>query len=170
MTRPFFAFLQLAATTVATLACSKENSAPLVEALPSVAPDRLAPGEPLIGSQQIWGIRVPDGFIIASQHARKVHLTGSRPLPALIEALREQVTASHIEVTPSRIVIERAYAKGASERKLLRIEALVDGTRTRVYISDITPEPAPSGMSAAEAWERAGRNPDGTIKNPSQVL
>lgn len=162
--------LGLTAVSVTALSCSKQPSETALELAPSVAPDRLAPGEPLIGSQMVWGLRVPDGMTIASQYARKVHLTGSRPLTAVAEALREQVTTSHVEVTPTRIVIARAYAKNVSQRKLLRIEALTEGARTRVYISDITPEPAPSGMSAAESWERAGRNPDGTIKNPSQVL
>lgn len=170
MIRLLLTLLPLTAMSVTTLSCSKEPIEAPVELTPSVAPDRLAPGEPLIGSQQVWGLRVPDGMTIASQYARKVHLTGSRPLTAVVEALREQVTTSHIEVTPTRIVIARAYAKDVSERKLLRIEALIEGAQTRVYISDITPEPVPSGMSAAESWERAGRNPDGTIKNPSQVL
>lgn len=154
----------------AVTACSKSNRDEPLLAASSVSPDRLAPEEPLIGSQYVWNVRVPDGMTIASQYPRKVHLTGSRPLTAVMEALREQLVTSHVEVTPQRAVFERAYAKGDNSRRLLRVEVLTEGVFTRVYFSDITPEPAPSGLSERELWERAGYNPDGTVKNPSQVL
>lgn len=138
--------------------------------LPTVAPDRLAPEEPLIGTPQVWGLRVPDGLRVSSQFARTVHLSGSRSLSAVTEALRQQLLTSELEVTPTRTVIARAYVKGATERRLLHIEAISEGVLTRVNITDVTPPPVPSGLSEAERWERAGRNPDGTVKDPSQVL
>lgn len=162
-----FAFVTVSLDLVG---CSKPETEPVMELAGTVAPDRLAPQEPLIGTQRVWGLRVPDGMTISSQFPRKVHLSGSRSLTSVMEALREQVSASHAEVTPSRFVFERAAIQSEGERKLLRIEALTDGPLTRVYISDITPPPVPSGLSEAEMWERAGYNPDGTIKNPSQVL
>jgi hypothetical protein len=155
---------------VLAFGCRKAaEPAPTPPALP-VAPDRLAPSEPLIGTAQVWGIRVPDGLRVSSEFARNVHLSGSRPLAAVTEALRQQLLTNEIEVTPTRTVIAQAYVKGASDRRLLRIEALSEGVLTRVNITDITPVPVPSGLSEAERWERAGRNPDGTVKDPSQVL
>lgn len=162
--------LALLTVSVSLVGCSKPEQAPVIEVTGSVAPDRLAPQEPLIGTQRVWGLRIPDGMTISSQFPRKVHLSGSRSLTSVMEALREQVSTSHAEVTPSRFVFERAAIQSEGERKLLRIEALTEGPLTRVYISDITPPPVPSGLSESEMWERAGRNPDGTIKNPSQVL
>jgi hypothetical protein len=107
---------------------------------------------------------------VSSELPRVVHLSGSRPLAAVTEALRQQLQTNEIEVTPTRTVIERAYVKGVAVRRLLRVEALSEGVLTRVNITDITPVPVPSGLSEAERWERAGRNPDGTVKDPSQVL
>lgn len=163
-------FLAVPTLFCAVVSCSNSKSEEPRLLASSVAPDRLAPGEPLIGSQYVWNVRVPDGMSIASQYPRKVHLTGSRPLTAVMEALREQLVTSHVEVTPQRVVFERAYAKLDTSKKLLRVEVLTEGVFTRVYLSDITPEPAPSGLSERELWERAGYNPDGTVKNPSQVL
>lgn len=153
------------------LACARSSGDSPV-ALPSdtVSADRLAPTEPLIGTPQVWGLRVPDGMRVGAEYARNVHLSGSRPLPAVMEAFRTQLLTNEIEVTPTRIVIASAYVKGAADKRLLRIEALSEGVLTRVNITDITPPPVPKGLSEAERWERAGRNPDGTVKNPSQVL
>lgn len=153
------------------LACSRQVEQPAgASTAAAVAPDRLAPSEPLIGAAHVWGLRVPDGLTVAAQYPKTVYLSGSRPLLAVTEALREQLLASQVEVTPTRMVFERAYVKGASERRLLRVEALTEGILTRVNLTDITPTPATTGLNQAEQWERAGRNPDGTVKNPSQVL
>jgi hypothetical protein len=170
MSHPTSLLLALVSVSVSFVGCTKREEAPVIEIAGTVAPDRLAPQEPLIGSQRVWGLRVPDGMTISSQFPRKVHLSGSRSLTSVMEALREQVSASHVEVTASRFIFERAVIQTEGERKLVRIEALTDGPLTRVYLSDITPPPVPSGLSEAEMWERAGYNPDGTIKNPSQVL
>lgn len=151
-------------------ACRKPAEEAPAPPAPTVAPDRLAPEEPLIGTPQVWGLRVPDGLRVSSEFARTVHLSGSRSLAAVTEALRQQLLTSEFEVTPTRTVIARAYVKGATQRRLLRIEAVSEGVLTRVVITDITPPPVPSGLSEAERWERAGRNPDGTVKDPSQVL
>lgn len=157
--------------TLLAASCSRQATEPPPgPAASTVAADRLAQEEPLIGTVQVWGIRVPDGLVVSSEFARTVHLSGSRPLAAVTEALRQQLLTNEIEVTPTRTVIAQAYVKGAVERRLLRIEALTEGVLTRVNITDITPAPAPTGLSEAERWERAGRNPDGTVKDPSQVL
>lgn len=153
-------------------ACSRGNTdaAPAPRASESVAPDRLAPDEPLVGTGHVWGIRVPDGLRVGAEFPRVVHLSGARSLVAVTEAFRQQLVTNEIEVTPTRTVIEQAYVKGATQRRLLRIEAASEGILTHVAITDITPVPVPTGLSESERWERAGRNPDGTVKNPSQVL
>lgn len=162
---------QCLAVVSLVLACSRHVEQPAsATATATVAPDRLAPTEPLIGAAHVWGLRVPDGMTIGAEYPRTVYLSGSRPLLAVTEALREQLLASQVEVTPTRMVFERAYVKGATQRRLLRVEALTEGVLTRVNLTDITPTPATTGLSEAEQWERAGRNPDGTVKNPSQVL
>lgn len=152
------------------VACSRQVDAPEASSASTIAPDRLAPSEPLVGAAHVWGLRVPDGMSVGAQYPRNVYLSGSRPLLAVTEALREQLLAAQVEVTPTRMVFERAYVKGATERRLLRVEAMTEGVLTRVSLTDITPVPATTGLSEAEQWERAGRNPDGTVKNPSQVL
>lgn len=153
-------------------ACSRStpDSAPAPRASEGVAPDRLAPEEPLIGTGHVWGIRVPDGLRVGAEFPRTVHLSGARPLVAVTEALRQQLLTNEIEVTPTRTVIAQAYVRSVSQKRLLRIEAVSEGVLTHVVITDITPAPVPTGLSEEERWERAGRNPDGTVKKPSQVL
>lgn len=136
----------------------------------SATPDRLLPTEPLIGAAHVWGMRVPDGLVVGAEYAKSVYLSGARPLSVVLEGLQDQLVTSHVELTPTRAVIDRAYVKGDATKRLVRVELQTTGLVTRVHIADITPPPVATGLSEAQQWERAGRNPDGTLKDPRQAL
>ncbi len=75
-----------------------------------------------------------------------------------------------MEFTPKRAVWERVVAKTDASRRLMRIEVTREGAATRVLVTDVTAPKPTQGLSESERWERAGRNLDGTVKDPSQML
>lgn len=134
------------------------------------SPDRIAPEEALIGAEMVMGLRVPEGLRIAARYTQSAQLTGHVPLNVVVETLRKQVLTSHIEITPSRALFARVHVQGDPRRRLLRIEIVRHHNLTRVYISDITPTPVVEGLDTSQRWERAGRNPDGTVKDRLNVF
>jgi hypothetical protein len=164
---PIAAFVLL--VLICGLGCKRRVEQPPLAAT-SDTPDRLEPGEPMVGTPRVFGLDVPDGLRVVATYYKSVHLSGPLPVPATVEALQRQLEPTVMEFTPTRAVWERVFAKNDTSRTLMRIEITREGSTTRVHVADITPTKAPEGLSEAERWERAGRNPDGTLKNPSEML
>lgn len=136
----------------------------------SQTPDRLESGEPMIGTPRVLALDVPDGLRVVAQYHKTVHLSGSLPLSAAVEAIQRQLEPALMEFTPKRALWERALVKGEPSQRVLRIEVTREGPITRVQVSDVTGPKPIEGLSDAERWQQAGRNPDGTLKDPSQLL
>jgi hypothetical protein len=79
------------------------------------------------------------------------------------------VRAEPAQMLSQAIVLTRATAIGGDGSRLLRIELSKTPRGTQLYIKDITPPPALSGLSEAEIWSKAGRKPDGTPLDPNQL-
>jgi hypothetical protein len=157
------------AACVASIGCKRDNTDDILAAA-SQTPDRLEPGEPLVGTPRVLGLDVPDGLRVVAHYDKSVHLSGPLPLSAAVDAIQRQLEPTLLELTPKRAFWERVVAKGDTNKRLLRIEITRDGPTTRVHLSEVTAPKPTHGLSDEERWERAGRNPDGTLKNPSQLL
>jgi hypothetical protein len=140
--------------------------APIAEA---VAPDRLTKEETLPGRSKVFGIEVPQGLSVAAEFDNVAHLTGHVKVEAVLGALRKQLVTSHVELGNQRATIPSAYVKDDASKRVYRVEIVSERGVTNVRIQDITPPPVAEGLNEEERWERAGRNPDGTIKDRLKV-
>jgi hypothetical protein len=67
-------------------------------------------------------------------------------------------------------VFPRVFVKGDKQKRIYRIEIHRARNLTTVNLRDITPPKVPQGLTEEERWERAGRNPDGSLKDPLKAL
>lgn len=170
MSRSLIAQLTQVSLFAALLGVGCKREVEVTPTTTSQTPDRLAPGEAVLGTPRVFGLDIPDGLRVVARYAKNVHLSGPLPLAAVVEAIQGQLEPTLLELTPRRAVWERVVAKTDASRRLMRIEVTRDGPTTRVQITDVTAPKPVQGLSEAERWERAGRNPDGTVKDPSQML
>lgn len=124
----------------------------------------------MVGTPRVFGLDIPDGLRIVARFSKSVHLAGTLPLAAAIEAFQRQLEPSLMEFTPQHATWERVLVKNDESRRVLRIQISRDGATTRMQIAEVTPAPPANGLSDTQLWERAGRNPDGTPKDQSQLL
>jgi hypothetical protein len=146
----------------------REAPLPLASSAP-VSPDRLQAGESLPGVQHVLGLEVPRGLHVAADFGDRAVLEGPLSLAESISALSLQLLPIPAEATATRITIEAATPKNGPPGKRLRIEATRRNAGTRVEVSDVTLPPVTQGLSEAERWKQAGRNPDGTPLDLSRV-
>lgn len=152
-------------------ACDSSDRTPKLTLSPaSSAPDRLQKGELLPDKEQIFGIEVPRGMRVASRFQDVAQLTGHVKPEAMANYFRQHVLAQHVEIGANRTVFPRVFIKGDAKKRIYRIDIVSYQNLTTVNMRDITPPPVVEGLSEKERWERAGRNPDGTLKNPLQAL
>jgi len=63
----------------------------------------------------------------------------------------------------------RNVASPEENQRWVRIEVSAEGSGTQVYVKNVTPPPAPRGLSEKEIWSRVGRGPDGKPLNENQM-
>jgi hypothetical protein len=147
--------------------CTSEKNATLILLpSPTATLDRLQGDEVLPGREMIFGIEVPRGLRIAARFADSAQLTGQGEPEAVANHFRGHVLAEHVEIGANRTIFPRVYVKGDKKKRIYRIEIHRSRNLTTVNIRDITPPPVPQGLSEKERWERAGRSPDGSLKDP----
>jgi hypothetical protein len=169
--------LACAALLVAALGCrAREEAAPQNAARASgapassaQAPDRLEPGELAAGKLAVFGFLVPRQMTVERRFRDEAYLTGTVSAPALAIYVRNQVTASRIEMTGERTIFEQARIKAGDPQRLYRFELVPEGTRTALIVRDVTPPPTVQGISEEERWRRAGMTPDGKLVDPKKV-
>lgn len=132
-------------------------------------PDRLLASEELPGQRRVFGIDVPAGLTVSAQFTDHAQLSGRVELNAVLKALQKQLVSGPVEYSPKRAVFTNALVPGDSKKRVYRIEIVAQRNVTSVQIRDITPLPVTEGLSEAERWDRAGRNPDGTLKDRLKV-
>ena len=164
------ATLALLLPALGSCRCGQDEAPPRTKAAePGSSPDRLAPGEQLPGRERVFGIEVPEGLTVASRFPEVAQLSGHVKLESALSALQKQLEVEHIQLGTQRATFPRATVKGDTTKRLLRVELVSVRGRLDVNIRDITAEPAPEGLEERERWDRAGRNPDGTLKDRLKV-
>jgi hypothetical protein len=84
----------------------------------------------------------------------------------VVEHLKPHLKPERLEIKPRYALFQNAKLEGSD--KVLRVDISAEGAGTLVSVRDVTPPPAPRGVSEAEMWRRAGRNPDGTPLDQNQ--
>lgn len=157
--------LGLVAALGIVLGCHrKTSSAPPaeVEEEPEAAsPDRLQAGEHLPASETAFGLTIPTGLRLTRHFNDSAYFTGETSVASVIDQVESHIVSSPMEMMSGRAVFTRAYVKGDASRRMLRVEIAGTPHGTQLYLKDITPQPAPQGLSQTEMWGRAGRTADG---------
>jgi hypothetical protein len=152
---------------IASGGCGRDENARSVTR--PVSGDSLAQDEVLPGRDQAFGLELPRGLRVISRHDDVVQMRGPLKPESVVNFFRERVAVQHVELGPNRTVFPRAYLKGDKTKRVYRIDVSGVGGQTTVKMRDITPPPVAPGLSEPQRWERAGRNPDGTLKDRKQV-
>jgi hypothetical protein len=71
-------------------------------------------------------------------------------------------------MTSSGARFARVSLKGDTSGHVYDIEISREGTTSYVRMKDVTAPPRVQGLSDADRWQRAGMNPDGTVKDRLQ--
>ncbi len=135
------------------------------------APDRLAEGEQLPEAEIAFGLPLPKGMRVIRHFKSSAYIAGDVKLPDVLEHLQKYVLARDAEMQGEGAVFPRAHIAGDETQRLLRIEATQAEHGSQIYIEDITPPPPRAeltGLTQAEIWRLAGRNPDGSLIDPNQ--
>ncbi|MEY2934209.1 MAG: hypothetical protein RL033_4958 [Pseudomonadota bacterium] len=133
-----------------------------------VAPDRLAPQERPTEAATAFGLSLPKGMRLTNQSHNSAYFLGQLDLATVVEHLKPHLEAQRVESHPGHTAFEQAKVVNDSSGRLLRVDISAEGLGTLVFVQDVTPPPAPRGVSESEMWRRAGRNPDGTPKDQNQ--
>jgi hypothetical protein len=153
-------------------ACREQQAlpAPAGEAA-AAAPDRLQDGEQLPDSETAFGLPLPKGMRLVRHFNDSAYFNGDTDLDAVLTHLRQHLAADGAQLVSRGAVFPRARIVGGDPQQLYRVEVTRTARGSQIHIKDITPAPAPelTGLSEAEIWRRAGRNPDGTPLDPNQV-
>jgi hypothetical protein len=126
--------------------------------------DRLAPGELTPGKSQVFGFEVPQNMRVEGAFLEVAYLEGAVAPEALANYVRERVDIQRVEIGAASTIFSRARIKrGAPDRLYDIVVSPRENQRTELTIRDVTPRPKnPPGMTDADRWRQAGRNPDGT--------
>jgi hypothetical protein len=165
---PFFTGLALGLVLCACQSEKEPASAPAPSA--SATPDRLAPDENLNDAPVAFGMPLPSGMHLTRYFTDAAYFSGRVRFEDALAHVRQHVLARDVEMRTRRAVIPQAYIRGDEKQRLFRIAIESTSEGSQVHIQDITPPPVAQGLSDAERWRRAGRNPDGTLLNPKEVF
>jgi hypothetical protein len=132
------------------------------------APDRLSNNEHLPEAETAFGLTLPPGMHLTRYFNDSAYFLGKPQLSSVVLALQPQLTARNVEMNTGRAIFAHTQIKQDSAGRWLRIEISAEGRGTQVYIQDVTPPPAPRGLSEKEIWSRVGRSPDGTPIDQNQ--
>lgn len=161
--------LWTAAAMALLSACETSRRPPPTEAPPEVTPDRLPPQERLSETATAFGLSLPKGMRLTRQFNDSAYFMGRVELTRVVEHLKPHLEAQRMEVKPGYTAFENARLKGDTSEKRLRVGVSAEGAGTQVFVQNVTPPPSPRGVSEAEMWRRAGRNPDGTPLDQNQL-
>jgi len=132
------------------------------------APDRLTSNEHLPEAETAFGLTLPAGMHLTRHFNDSAYFLGKPELSQVVLALQPQLTARNVEMNTGRAIFAHTQIKQDSAGRWVRIEVSAEGRGTQVYVQDVTPPPAPRGLSEKEIWSRVGRQPDGTPLDQNQ--
>ena len=132
------------------------------------APDRLQGQERLPDSETAFGLALPPEMRLTRHFNDSAYFIGKPDVSSVVLALQPQLTARSVEMARGRATFARTQVKQDAAQRWVRIEVSAEGSGTQVYVKDVTPPPAPRGLSEKEIWSRVGRGPDGKPLNENQ--
>lgn len=153
------------------MACHRERAPDPAPPAPAEAapPDRLAPTEALPEAETAFGLPLPQGMRLVRHFNDSAYFMGEVEFAALLEHVQKHVTSSTVQMRGRGAVFASTQISGDEQERLVRIELNPAPRGSELHITDITPPPAVTGLTEAERWRRAGRNPDGTVIDQNQV-
>jgi hypothetical protein len=157
---------------LALVAACREKTVPaepLVEQEPPPSPDRLGEDERLPESETAFGLPLPPGMRAVRQYDDSAYFQGDLDVEKTLGHLRDYLSPATAQLTREGAEFPRVRIVGGDTERLYRISVSKAGLGSQLHIKDITPLPALTGVSEAEMWRKAGRNPDGTPIDPNQV-
>jgi len=151
-------------------ACHSKAPPPAPSDVPeeSAAPDRLSGDERLPESETAFGLSLPPGMHLTRHFNDSAYFLGKPDVSSVVLALQPLLSARNVELASGRAVFARTQIKDDSAQRWVWIEVSAEGRGTQVYVQDITPPPAPRGLSESELWSRVGRKADGTPIDENQ--
>ena len=151
-------------------ACHSKAPPPAPSAAPeaAAAPDRLTNEERLPDSETAFGLSLPPGMRLTRHFNDSAYFLGRPDVSSVVQELQPQLTARSVELAGSRAVFARTQIRTDAGQRWVRIEVSAEGGGTQVYVQDITPPPAPHGLSERQIWSLVGRNADGTPIDQNQ--
>ena len=144
------------------------SPAPSAEPEESAAPDRLTEEERLPDSETAFGLSLPPDMRLTRHFNDSAYFLGRSDVSSVVLELQPQLTARNVEMASGRAVFARTQIRKDAAQRWVRIEVSAEQPGTQVYVQDITPPPAPRGLSEREIWSRVGRNADGTPLDQNQ--
>jgi hypothetical protein len=132
------------------------------------APDRLQGPERLPEAETAFGLALPPGMHLTRHFNDSAYFIGKPDLSSVVLALQPQLTARSVEMARGHATFPRTQIKQDTSQRWVRIEVSAEGAGTQVYVHDVTPPPAPRGLSEKEIWSKVGRGPDGKPLNENQ--
>lgn len=144
-------------------------------AAPSAAPplDHLGNDELPPGTASAYGLVLPKGMKLLASFPRRAEAIGPVRPEEVANYVRDHVSSARIELGAVGTVFPAVRVKGGDPTKTLRIEVVPLGDRTKVIISDITPPGEHVAVDPSETdemrWQKAGRNKDGTLRDPLKL-
>lgn len=128
--------------------------------------DHLASGELPPGTANAYGLVLPSGMKLLASFSRTAEAIGPQRPEAIANYIRDRVTATRIELGAVGTVFPAVHVKEGDPTKMLRIEVVPLGDRTKVIVQDITPPsehvPIDPNDTDEMRWRAAGYNKDGT--------
>lgn len=148
-------------------ACSRKTEAsetapsPADSASAEVPLDRLAPGELEPGNESAFGLPIPKGMHVARRFEGSAHVAGKIDRDELVSYLKRRLNTSVTTYQRQRIIFPNVTLP-ENPGSSFSLEVWTDKDVTWFRIDETTVKQPPKGLTEAERWRRAGRNPDGT--------
>jgi hypothetical protein len=114
---------------------------------------------------------LPRGTKIDASFGTAVHADVPLPPEEVSNFIRAQSEDAVAVYGPNGTVFPNFHVKGADPGHHLRVELSVIGVAvgTHVLVDRIDERPEPPKMPNDQAMEKAGLNPDGTLKNKDKI-
>lgn len=135
---------------------------------PVIPADHLAAGELLEGSEEAYGIKLPQGVVVNEAFSKETDASGAVALHPLVDYFRAHVHDGDLREGDSSATFEHVTAPGRPE-PLLQIHLAMSRDVIKIVIRDETPPVLPPLPDDAARFKRAGLTPSGRILDPTHL-
>jgi hypothetical protein len=144
-------------------------SAGVVAVKPPMLPgDHLAPGELLEGTQEAYGIKLPQLVKVDEVFSDETAASGPVALHPLVDYLRARVTGGELREGTDSATFEHVTAPGKPQPEL-QIHLARSRDVMRIVFRDATPPVLPPLPDDTARFKRAGLSPSGRILDPTHL-